>query len=61
MKNLGICRSCKKPLVYIYNTNVMVCQNPDCEVKGYRILDDRGVEIAKKIFKTEVEKKDVNK
>ena len=47
--------------MYIYNTNVMVCQNPDCEVKGYRILDDRGVKIAKKIFKTEVEKKDVNK
>jgi len=30
----GVCKTCKQPLTWIHDTNVMVCQNPSC--KGIR-------------------------
>ena len=65
-KFLGICKICKSQLVYIPDTNVVVCTNEKCrglskkkqedEGEGekkrfiYRLLDDKGLDKALTLF-----------
>lgn len=62
-KFLGKCKVCDKQFTYIAGTNTLACTNPKCkgiEVKRKdgttvhipttRVLDERGIEIAKSLF-----------
>lgn len=33
-KFLGVCKTCKQPMVYIKGTNIIVCNNQNCQ--GYK-------------------------
>lgn len=44
-KFLGTCPNCKQPLHYIYGTNVLVCNNPDCKGKKNTVKFKDGTEI----------------
>lgn len=41
-KFLGTCPYCKKPLHYVYGTNVVVCNNDEC--KGKKVSSKDGEE-----------------
>lgn len=53
-KFLGTCPYCKKPLKYIYGTNVLSCDNGECRGKKITIVGNDGEEkvIYKPFFKT---------
>lgn len=41
---LGTCPHCGKPLYYVYGTNVLTCDNPDCKGKKVVTKDAEGNE-----------------
>lgn len=43
-KFLGTCPYCKQPLHYVYGTNVVACDNPDCRGKKTVIKEEDGTE-----------------
>lgn len=43
-KLVGTCRVCKRPLTFIYGTNVCACQNPECKGMKMTSTNDDGTE-----------------
>lgn len=52
-KFLGTCPHCKQPLKYVYGTNILSCENPECKGKKVSISKEDGEEkiIYKPYFK----------
>ena len=48
-KFLGTCPFCKRPLHYVYGTNVVACDNEDC--KGKKVKFEDGTEICKPYYR----------
>lgn len=43
-KFLGVCPHCKHPLKYVYGTNILSCENPECKGKKVSITKEDGEE-----------------
>ena len=43
-KFLGTCPHCKQPLKYVYGTNILSCENPECKGKKVSISKEDGEE-----------------